>query len=167
MNLVQGASEIVEADSFNDALSLKCSWPVFEARDHLSAAAQNPGTCVYYTEMWEAVLLDPKQASTSHDCYGDFSGMRYEGSARSKRRPIHETSVAGPFPRPARVLKDAKSPRAILGQGAFGVCPAGGKAALPITRFGGLSLLIADVFRLYAQGHRRHALLCVDSHQRV
>ncbi|MBS1377442.1 MAG: GMP synthase, partial [Desulfovibrionaceae bacterium] len=40
MNLVQGASEIVEADSFNDALSLKCSWPVFEARDHLSAAAQ-------------------------------------------------------------------------------------------------------------------------------
>ena len=49
----------------------------FEARDHLSAAAQNPGTCVYYTEMWEAVLLDPKQASTSHDCYGDFSGMRY------------------------------------------------------------------------------------------
>ena len=58
MNLVQGASEI-------------------EARDHLSAAAQNPGTCVYYTEMWEAVLMDPKQASTSHDCYGDFSGMRY------------------------------------------------------------------------------------------
>ena len=40
-------------------------------------AAQNPGTCVYYTEMWEAVLMDPKQASTSHDCYGDFSGMRY------------------------------------------------------------------------------------------
>ena len=77
MNLVQGASEIVEADSFNGALSLKCSWPVFEARDHLSAAAQNPGTCVYYTEMWEAVLMDPKQASTSHDCYGDFSGMRY------------------------------------------------------------------------------------------
>lgn len=60
MNLVQGASEIVEADSFNDALSLKCSWPVFEARDHLSAAAQNPGTCVYYTEMWEAVLMDPE-----------------------------------------------------------------------------------------------------------
>ena len=60
MNLVQGASEIVEADSFNDALSLKCSWPVFEARDHLSAAAQNPGTCVYYTEMWEAVLKDAK-----------------------------------------------------------------------------------------------------------
>ena len=28
MNLVQGASEIVEADSFNDALSLKCSWPL-------------------------------------------------------------------------------------------------------------------------------------------
>ncbi|MBS1375164.1 MAG: GMP synthase, partial [Desulfovibrionaceae bacterium] len=54
-----------------------CSWPVFEARDHLSAAAQNPGTCVYYTEMWEAVLMDPKQASTSHNCYGDFSGMRY------------------------------------------------------------------------------------------
>ena len=77
MNLVHGASEIVEADSFNDALSLKCSWPVFEARDHLSAAAQNPGTCVYYTEMWEAVLMDPKQASTSHNCYGDFSGMRY------------------------------------------------------------------------------------------
>ena len=77
MNLVQGASEIVEADSFNDALSLKCSWPVFEARDHLSAAAQNPGTCVYYTEMWAAVLMDPEQASASHDCYGDFSGMRY------------------------------------------------------------------------------------------
>ena len=40
MNLVQGASEIVEADSFNDALSLKCSWPVFEARFYILNALQ-------------------------------------------------------------------------------------------------------------------------------
>ena len=76
MNLVQGASEIVEADSFNDALSLKCSWPVLR-RGITSRRRPKSGTCVYYTEMWEAVLMDPKQASTSHNCYGDFSGMRY------------------------------------------------------------------------------------------
>lgn len=74
MNLVQGASEIVEADSFNDALSLKCSWPVFEARDHLSAAAQNPGTCVYYTEMWEAVLMDRNRPPPATTVTATFPG---------------------------------------------------------------------------------------------
>ena len=76
MNLTQSEPQIVEADSLEKALALKSAWPVFEARDHRSATAQNPGTCVYYTEMWEATLLNPVM-EPSFGYIGDFSRLRY------------------------------------------------------------------------------------------
>ncbi len=77
MSLTRTAPEIVEAESFTEALARKTAWPVFEARDHRSATAQNPGTCVYYTEMWEATLLDPLPETPPAGYVGDFSRMRY------------------------------------------------------------------------------------------
>ena len=77
MNLVRSPSGIVEAESFEAALRLRTQWPVFEARDHRSATAQNPGTCVYYTEMWEATLLDAPPAAHPSGYVGDFSRLRY------------------------------------------------------------------------------------------
>ena len=77
MHLVVQKSEIVEAASFAEALARKTDWPVFEARDHRSAAADNPGTSMYYTEMWEATLLDPLPDHLPESWLGDWSRMRY------------------------------------------------------------------------------------------
>ena len=76
MNLTASTPEVLEASSFAEALAAKTTWPVFEARDHLSATAQNPGTCVYYTQMWEATLLEPEKA-TKKGFLGDFTRLRY------------------------------------------------------------------------------------------
>ena len=48
---------VVVAASFADALRPFTVWPVVETYDHRSACAQNPGTCLYYMEAWEAFLL--------------------------------------------------------------------------------------------------------------
>lgn len=69
--------EIVEAASFAEALGRKTNWPVFESRDHRTAAADNPGASVYYTEMWEATLLDPLPEDQPSGWLGDWSRMRY------------------------------------------------------------------------------------------
>lgn len=50
------SSQTVEADSFAEALSPYTAWPVVETYDHKSACAQNPGTSIYFTEAWEAML---------------------------------------------------------------------------------------------------------------
>ena len=57
-----GPSHLVEAVSFEAALALHTPWPVVETYDHSSACALNPGTCIYYMEAWEAVLLPEKSA---------------------------------------------------------------------------------------------------------
>ena len=57
---------IVEAPSFEEALRPHTDWPITESYDHATATAWNPGTCMYYQEMWEAALLpdaDQKQQS--------------------------------------------------------------------------------------------------------
>ena len=48
---------IVEASSFEEALRPHTDWPITESYDHATATAWNPGTCMYYQEMWEAALL--------------------------------------------------------------------------------------------------------------
>ena len=51
---------IVEASSFEEALRPHTDWPITASYDHATATAWNPGTCMYYQEMWEAALLpDP------------------------------------------------------------------------------------------------------------
>lgn len=57
-------SRTVEAPSFAEALRPYTSWPVVETYDHTSACAQNPGTCIYHMEAWEAMLLPDEPAST-------------------------------------------------------------------------------------------------------
>ena len=56
-NLRYGPTDEVRAADFAQALALRTAWPVMECYDHRSAYAQNPGTSLYYTETWEAVLL--------------------------------------------------------------------------------------------------------------
>ena len=48
---------VVEAPSFEEALKPHTDWPITESYDHATATAWNPGTCMYYQEMWEAALL--------------------------------------------------------------------------------------------------------------
>ena len=60
-NLKIGQSHTVQAASFTAALASHTAWPVVESYDHQSACAQNPGTCIYFMEAWEAILL-PNQA---------------------------------------------------------------------------------------------------------
>lgn len=55
--LQQSQEEIVEAASFEEALAPHTNWPITESYDHATATAWNPGTCMYYQEMWEATLL--------------------------------------------------------------------------------------------------------------
>lgn len=55
------SSQTVEAASFIEALRPYTHWPVVETYDHTSACAQNPGTCIYHMEAWEAVLLPEGQ----------------------------------------------------------------------------------------------------------
>ena len=55
---------VVEADSFTAALEPYSSWPITESYDHATATAWNPGTSLYYQELWEAELL-PEDASQS------------------------------------------------------------------------------------------------------
>lgn len=57
-SLQRSQQVVVEADSFQQALSTKTSWPVEEDYKHSTASAQNPGTCMYYQELWEATLTD-------------------------------------------------------------------------------------------------------------
>ena len=77
MHLRRTSPEVVEAASLAEALARRTDWPVFEARDHCSATAENPGGTVYFTEMWEAVLLEPALADTQSGYCGDFAHMRY------------------------------------------------------------------------------------------
>ena len=50
----------VEAHSFEEALRPYTTWPITESYDHATATAWNPGTSLYYQELWEATLLpDP------------------------------------------------------------------------------------------------------------
>lgn len=58
---------IVEAPSFEAALRPHTDWPITESYDYATATAWNPGTCMYYQEMWEAALLpdEPKAAAES------------------------------------------------------------------------------------------------------
>ena len=48
---------IVEASYFEEALRPHTDWPITESYDHATATAWNPGTCMYYQEMWEDALL--------------------------------------------------------------------------------------------------------------
>ena len=77
MNLQRSEPDVVEAASFTEALAQRTDWPAFEARDHCSATAENPGGTVYFTEMWEATLLEPAQADAASGYCGDFAHMRY------------------------------------------------------------------------------------------
>ena len=52
---------VVEAASFEEALKPHTDWPITESYDHATATAWNPGTCMYYQEMWEAALLTEDQ----------------------------------------------------------------------------------------------------------
>lgn len=62
-----GPAEIVEAPSFAQALALRTPWPVMECYDHRSAYAQNPGTSLYSTETWEAVIIfDENNVGPAH-----------------------------------------------------------------------------------------------------
>lgn len=48
---------IEEGDSFEEVLHRFTDWPIQIAWDRQAATAWNPGTCMYYQEMWEAALL--------------------------------------------------------------------------------------------------------------
>lgn len=50
--------DVVEATSFQEALATHTLWPVVENYNHTMACAQNPGTCMYYQEMWEAKTVN-------------------------------------------------------------------------------------------------------------
>ena len=58
---------VVEAESFEAALAPHTAWPITESYNHATATAWNPGTCMYYQELWEAALLpDEDGASSKH-----------------------------------------------------------------------------------------------------
>lgn len=63
LRLAQEAT--VEAPSFAEALAPFTSWPITEAYDHATATAWNPGTCMYYQEMWEAALLPDDEGASA------------------------------------------------------------------------------------------------------
>ena len=56
--LRKSQEQTVEAASFAEALAPFSRWPVVENYSHTSASAWNPGTCLYYQEMWEAMLVE-------------------------------------------------------------------------------------------------------------
>lgn len=56
-SLKRSQHAIVEAASFQEALATRTDWPVVEDYKHESASAQNPGTCMYYQELWEATKM--------------------------------------------------------------------------------------------------------------
>jgi len=56
--LRKSREQVVEALSFAEALAPFSNWPVVENYNHTTASAWNPGTCLYYQEMWEAERLD-------------------------------------------------------------------------------------------------------------
>jgi len=55
--LKKSREQVVEAASFAEALAPFSRWPVVENYNHTTASAWNPGTCLYYQEMWEAKRL--------------------------------------------------------------------------------------------------------------
>jgi hypothetical protein len=57
MNLSYSQEDLVQADSIDEALALKSSWPVERRWDETSAWSKNPGTSMYYVEAWEATQL--------------------------------------------------------------------------------------------------------------
>lgn len=89
--------EIVEAASFEEALAPRSDWPITESYDHATATAWNPGTCMYYQELWEAErLFDSPDA--------DRSALSPAADARIKKtgtRPDNPTG-SGPADRPPR-----------------------------------------------------------------
>jgi hypothetical protein len=62
--LKKSREQTIEASSFAQALAPLTGWPVVENYDHTSASAWNPGTCMYYQQMWEALLLDEGAAQS-------------------------------------------------------------------------------------------------------
>lgn len=52
---------IEEADSYEEVLRRHTDWPIHVAFDRRAATAWNPGTCMYYQEMWEAAILEEGQ----------------------------------------------------------------------------------------------------------
>ena len=52
---------IETAESFEQVLRRHTTWPIQISWDHLAATAWNPGTSMYYQEMWEAALLTEDQ----------------------------------------------------------------------------------------------------------
>lgn len=68
---------VVEAPSFEEALKPHTDWPITESYDHATATAWNPGTCMYYQEMWEAALLPKVKASNAPALHSQrLSGRR-------------------------------------------------------------------------------------------
>lgn len=61
-NLKISRQQLIEAASFQEALSRVTAWPVVETYDHASACAKNPGTSLYDFEAWEAVPLEEEQS---------------------------------------------------------------------------------------------------------
>lgn len=63
---------VVEAESFEAALAPHTDWPITISYDLATATAWNPGTCMYYQEMWEAALLPDE--SPADAASGEASG---------------------------------------------------------------------------------------------
>ncbi|MDR3088209.1 MAG: hypothetical protein LBU39_00105 [Desulfobulbaceae bacterium] len=57
-SLKKSRETVVDAASFAEALAAFSHWPVVENYQHTTASAWNPGTCLYYQELWEAERLD-------------------------------------------------------------------------------------------------------------
>jgi hypothetical protein len=62
--LKKSREQVVEAASFAEALAGLTRWPVVENYNHTTASAWNPGTCLYYQEMWEAMLVEEEFSGT-------------------------------------------------------------------------------------------------------
>ncbi len=61
--LTASGTEIVEAESLDQALAAKSSWPVERSFAGDCAWAKNPGTSLYYVEAWEAEVCAPQAAA--------------------------------------------------------------------------------------------------------
>ena len=55
LKLIHDAIE--EAESFEEVLRRHTDWPIQVAWDDRAATAWNPGTCMYWQEMWEAAIV--------------------------------------------------------------------------------------------------------------
>ena len=69
---------VVEAPSFEEALKPHTDWPITESYDHATATAWNPGTCMYYQEMWEAALLPEAILTASHGSVEQVVDMKQQ-----------------------------------------------------------------------------------------